>query len=78
VLGSAAGGPAAVPGVPAGVTQPSAPQDFGKLTPRDFAGLQLGLRSQVLGILGSAGPSPGPAAGPADARPAGQPEGQQR
>jgi hypothetical protein len=57
VLG-AAQNPAAPAGIPVQLTQPSAAQDFGKLTPADFVGVRLGLQSQVLGILGSAGRTP--------------------
>jgi hypothetical protein len=57
VLG-AAQNPAAPAGIPVQLTQPSAAQDFGKLTPADFVGARLGLQSQVLGILGSAGRNP--------------------
>jgi hypothetical protein len=77
VLGRGGSGPAAVPGVPAGVTQPTAPQDFRELTPGDFAGARLGLQSQVLGILGTARRSPAEAVRAGDAAPADQPEGHQ-
>jgi len=58
VLGRAAGSPAAVPGVPAGITEPRAPQNLGDLTAREFTGVRLGLQSQVLTILGRAHPAP--------------------
>jgi hypothetical protein len=56
VLGRAGGSPAAAPGVPAGITEPRAPQDLGDLTASEFTGARLGLQSQVLTILGGAHP----------------------
>ena len=77
VLGGGGGSPAAAPGVPASVTQPTATQDFGQLTASDFTGAQLGLQSQVLGILGPAAKrGAARAAGAEDGRPAGQPGSQ--
>jgi hypothetical protein len=67
VLGGAGGSPAAAPGVPAGITQPTAPQDLANLTASDFTGARLGLQSQVLTILGPAGLSAPPAARAHDA-----------
>lgn len=66
VLGRTGASPAAAPGVPAGITEPRAPQDLGDLTPREFTGARLGLQGQVLTILGRANP----------VRPAGQSEGE--
>jgi hypothetical protein len=48
------GSPAAAAGVPATITQPAGPQDLGHLTAGEFTGARLGLRSQVLTILGPA------------------------
>jgi hypothetical protein len=66
VLGRTGASPAAAPGVPAGITEPRAPQDLGDLTARQFTGARLGLQSQVLTILGRANP----------VRPAAQTEGE--
>jgi hypothetical protein len=54
VLTTAGQNPAAASGIPAQVTEPTAAQDLGKLTARDFIGAQLTLRSQVAGILAGA------------------------
>jgi hypothetical protein len=48
------GSPAAAAGLPATITQPAGPQDLSDLTAAEFTGARLGLRSQVLAILGSA------------------------
>ena len=77
VLGAGAGSPAAAPGIPAGITQPTAPQNLGDLTASDFTGARLGLQSQVLTILGPAKLTPAAAARADDAPHTGQAGGQQ-
>lgn len=69
VLGRGGGSPAAVPGVPAGITEPRAPQDLADLAAGEFAGARLGLQSQVLTILGRAQPNPVRPAGPGEGGP---------
>ncbi len=76
VLGRAAGSPAAVPGVPAGITEPRAPQNLGDLTAREFTGVRLGLQSQVLTILGRTQPAPEQESGASGAAPASQSGGE--
>jgi hypothetical protein len=66
VLGRGLRSPAAAPGVPAGITQPTAPQNLGDLTAHDFSGTRLGLQSQVLTILGPSRPAPDESAPHAD------------
>jgi len=67
VLGQSGAGPAAAPGVPAAVTEPTAPQDLAGLTAGAFTGARLGLQSQLRTILGSA--SAAPPAGPSEGDP---------
>jgi hypothetical protein len=55
VLSTAGQNPAAAPGIPAQLTQPSAGQVLGKLTVADFTAGRLGLLSQVQSLLATAG-----------------------
>ena len=52
--------PASAAGIPLQTTQPSAQQDFAEMSDADFMGAQLGLQSQVVGILRSVGRTPTP------------------
>jgi hypothetical protein len=51
VLGAGTGSPSAAPGIPAGITQPTAPQNLGDLAASAFTGAGLRLQSQVRTIL---------------------------
>lgn len=77
VLGAGAGSPAAAQGIPAEITQPTAPQNFSDLTASNFTGAGLQLQSQVRTILGPARLTPAGPLRPVEAPHIGPAGGQQ-
>jgi hypothetical protein len=77
VLGAGTGSPSAAPGIPAGITQPTAPQNLDDLAASDFTGARLRLQSQVRTILRAVTLTPAGPIGPVEAPHIGPAGGQQ-